>query len=39
VRDIEALEELAANARLSLEETVEMPANNLILVFGRSKTA
>jgi hypothetical protein len=35
VRDIEALEELAANAGLVLLEIVEMPANNLILVFGR----
>jgi SAM-dependent methyltransferase len=38
VRDVEALEGLAASAGLSLNETVEMPANNLILVFGRSKT-
>jgi hypothetical protein len=36
VRDIEALQELAANAGLELIETVEMPANNFILVFGRS---
>jgi SAM-dependent methyltransferase len=36
VRDIEALRELAANAGLELTETVEMPANNFTLVFGRS---
>jgi hypothetical protein len=35
VRDIEDLKELAASAGLVLIETVEMPANNLILVFGR----
>src|SRR3982075_4160933 len=34
VRDIEALEQLAANAGLVLLEIAEMPANNLILVFG-----
>jgi SAM-dependent methyltransferase len=39
VRDIEALEKLAANAGLALMEVAEMPANNLILVFGRRKTA
>jgi hypothetical protein len=38
VRDIEAVEGLAANAGLTLEEIAEMPANNLTLVFGRSKT-
>lgn len=37
VRDIEAVEELAAKAGLLLIEIVEMPANNLTLVFGRSK--
>ena len=37
VRDIEALEELAAGAGLVLVEIVEMPSNNLTLVFGRSK--
>ena len=37
VRDIEALERLAADAGLVLAETVEMPANNLILAFARSK--
>jgi uncharacterized protein DUF938 len=39
VRDIEALEELAARAGLVLVETAEMPANNLTLVFERAKTA
>jgi Protein of unknown function (DUF938) len=39
VRDIEALEKLAANAGLALIEIAEMPANNLILVFGRPKSA
>ena len=29
---------VAANAGLTLEEIAEMPANNLTLVFGRSKT-
>jgi SAM-dependent methyltransferase len=37
VRDIEALERLAASAGLALMEISQMPANNLILVFGRSK--
>jgi hypothetical protein len=37
VRDIEALEGLAAGAGLVLVEVVEMPSNNLTLVFGRSK--
>ncbi|WP_029584035.1 DUF938 domain-containing protein [Bradyrhizobium sp. URHD0069] len=37
VRDVEALEELAANAGLKLIEIAGMPANNLILVFARSK--
>jgi hypothetical protein len=37
VRDIEALEELAASASLVLVEIAEMPANNLILVFERPK--
>jgi Protein of unknown function (DUF938) len=36
VRDIEALEGLAAAAGLVLVEVVEMPSNNLTLVFGRS---
>ena len=35
VRDIEAIEGLAAGVGLSLLETAEMPANNLTLVFGR----
>ena len=35
VRDIADLEKLAASGGLTLLETVEMPANNLILVFGR----
>ena len=35
VRDIDDLEELAANAGLRLVESVEMPANNLILAFER----
>jgi SAM-dependent methyltransferase len=35
VRDIEALEALAAGAGLALIEIAEMPANNLILVFER----
>jgi hypothetical protein len=39
VRDIEALEQLAGDAGLVLERIVEMPANNLILVFERPKTA
>ncbi|MGA9091374.1 MAG: DUF938 domain-containing protein [Bradyrhizobium sp.] len=39
VRDIEALEVLAASAGLRLVEITEMPANNLILAFGRSSTA
>ena len=37
VRAIEALEQLAAGNGLALVEIAEMPANNLILVFGRSK--
>ena len=39
VRDVEALEGLAAGAGLMLVESVEMPSNNLTLVFGRVKTA
>jgi Protein of unknown function (DUF938) len=38
VRDIADVEKLARNAGLVLLETVEMPANNMILVFGRSKS-
>jgi hypothetical protein len=37
VRDVETLEELAAGAGLVLIEAVEMPANNLTLVFERGK--
>jgi hypothetical protein len=36
VRDIEAVEELATAAGLALIEVVEMPSNNLTLVFKRS---
>lgn len=36
VRDIADLEQLAAGVGLKLIEMHEMPANNLILVFGRS---
>ena len=36
VRDIADIEKLAAGVGLALIETVPMPANNLILVFGRS---
>ena len=39
VRDIEALEQLAGGAGLKLIEIAEMPANNLVLVFERPKTA
>ena len=39
VRDIEALERLASNVGLALIEIAEMPANNLILVFGWPKSA
>jgi len=35
VRDIADLDALAARAGLALRETIEMPANNMILVFGR----
>jgi hypothetical protein len=35
VRDIEALQELAAGAGLALLDVAEMPANNLILAFSR----
>jgi Protein of unknown function (DUF938) len=37
VRDIADLEKLAGGADLALLETVDMPANNMILVFGRAK--
>ena len=36
VRDIVDIEKLAAGVGLALVETVQMPANNMILVFGRS---
>jgi Protein of unknown function (DUF938) len=36
VRDIEAVQELAARAGLSLLEIAEMPANNLTLVFTKA---
>jgi SAM-dependent methyltransferase len=39
VRDIADLERLADNFGLTLRETVEMPANNLTLMFKRSKPA
>jgi hypothetical protein len=39
VRDIVDLMKLADNSGLVLGETVEMPANNLILMFERSKPA
>jgi cyclopropane fatty-acyl-phospholipid synthase-like methyltransferase len=37
VRDITDLEKLADSVRLNLIEISDMPANNLILAFGRSK--
>jgi hypothetical protein len=37
VRDIADLEKLASSVGLTLLETVDMPANNMILVFGRAK--
>jgi SAM-dependent methyltransferase len=39
VRDIADLEALAAEVGLSLGESIEMPANNLIVVFDRSRRA
>ena len=39
VRDVEALEQLAAGAGLALVEIARMPANNFILVFGRPEVA
>jgi len=39
VRDVEAVQELAGKAGLSLIEIAEMPANNLTLVFASSNTA
>ena len=38
VRDTAALQELAASAGLALLKISEMPANNLILAFGRPKS-
>jgi hypothetical protein len=35
IRDLEAVEEVAAQNGFALEEVVEMPANNLSLVFAR----
>ena len=37
VREVEALEQLAGSAGLALAKVAEMPANNLILVFERSR--
>jgi hypothetical protein len=37
VRDIADLEKLADSVDLNLIEVSDMPANNLILAFGRSK--
>jgi SAM-dependent methyltransferase len=39
VRDIDDVKKLAASASLVLTEIAEMPANNLILVFERPKSA
>ena len=39
VRDIADLEKLATTMGLALSEIIEMPANNLILVFARSPSA
>jgi hypothetical protein len=39
VREIEAIEELAGDAGLKLSEIVEMPANNMILIFERQVAA
>ncbi|QUS38269.1 DUF938 domain-containing protein [Tardiphaga alba] len=36
VRDVEALEKVAEGVGLQLSEVVEMPANNLILIFKRA---
>ena len=36
VRDVDAVKKLASSAGLSLIEVVDMPANNLMLVFGRA---
>jgi predicted RNA-binding protein with PUA-like domain len=34
VRDIADLEQVAEAVRLNLRETIEMPANNMLLVFS-----
>ncbi len=39
VRDIEAVQRLAADAGLELIQVAAMPANNLMLIFGRPETA
>src|SRR5580704_3123249 len=39
VRDIDDLKKLGESTGLALKEIVEMPANNLILIFERSKMA
>lgn len=39
VRDTADLDKLASRAGLVLREAIEMPANNLILVYGRAKAA
>jgi SAM-dependent methyltransferase len=39
VRDVADLEKLAGTMGLALSESIEMPANNLILVFARSSSA
>jgi uncharacterized protein DUF938 len=39
VRDVDDLKKLGEGAGLVLKEIVEMPANNLVLVFERSKMA
>ena len=38
VRDLESVETLASQAGLALDEVVQMPANNLIVVFRRAAT-
>jgi hypothetical protein len=39
VRDVEAVEQLAAKAGLQLVDISEMPANNLVVAFGRTQAA
>jgi len=36
VRELEAVQELATKAGLSLREIAEMPVNNLTVVFGKT---